>query len=99
MRAVSVVPIEIELQFAAERRKTIGNENQPPRALVFDGPDTALDHRQASVLPQRPKAKLNPSTSTPAPKSFRDELLAVVRDEVVGSFPSPMEGILKESLD
>ena len=97
MRAVAVVPSEVELQFALERCKPIGNENQSPRALVLDGSNTPLDDCQAPVLPQSSETKLNSSTSAPAPESLRDKLLAVVRNEVVGSLPCPPEGIFEQS--
>ena len=97
VRPVAVVPDEVESQFALERFESIGNESQSSRALSLDCSNTPLDDCQAPVLPQSPEAKLNSSMSAPAPESLRDELLAVVRNDVAGSLSRCPEGILEKS--
>ena len=97
MRAVPVVPIHVERQLALERHESIGNENELARALGLERSDAAFDDRQAPILPERPETKLNSCTPAPAPKSLRDKLLAMVRNEVAGPGSVPPEGIFEKS--
>jgi hypothetical protein len=51
MRPVAVVPEEVERQLVLEGGEAVGDQDQTPRALGFDGSDTAFDHRQTPILP------------------------------------------------
>jgi hypothetical protein len=84
MRPVAVVPEKVERQLVLEGGEAVGDQDQTPRALDFDGSDTAFDHRQAPMLRKRSEAMLNASASAPPPESLREELFAPVRDEMPG---------------
>ncbi len=46
MRSIPIVPIQVNRQLALERRESVGNENQPARALGLDRPNGTLNYRQ-----------------------------------------------------
>jgi hypothetical protein len=65
-------------QLVPEGREPEWDQDQAPRALILEGADAALDHRETSVLPHGAESVLNPPASAPAAKSLRGELNALV---------------------
>jgi hypothetical protein len=51
-------------------------------ALVLESPDTALDHGHASVFADGPESLPEATPPAPAPELPRDELPALIREEV-----------------
>src|SRR2546426_951087 len=93
----AVVPRAVERQLPFECLERIWDNAQTSSAFAFDSSNPTLNHRQAPILPQSSESMPNSMATAPPSESLRDELLAVVRDEVVGSLSRPPEGILKKS--
>ncbi len=57
----------------------------PPSALVLQGPDEAFDHRDASVLSNRAEPRANSFASAPALEVFAPEDAALVAVQILGN--------------
>ena len=69
VRAMGVVPGDVEGLLLPESRETERDQDQPSRALRLEGSDATLDHREAAVLPDGSESVLNPSAVAPTAKS------------------------------
>ena len=98
MRTVALVPRGVQRDLALELGEMVRDEDAP-RALVLRRADEALDDHEAPVPADRPEALLDSSPTAPTAKRRRDELLAVVRDEVLGRYPGPPDNVREEHLD
>jgi len=83
VRSVAVVPREVKRQLVLQCGEAVQDQDQTPRALGLDGSDAALDHRQAPVLSHGSEPVLDAAAATPPPESLREELSALVGDEVL----------------
>src|SRR5712691_4602972 len=97
VRALGVVPGEVEGQFLLHGVETVRDRDEAMCALVLDGSDAALDHGEASVLADGAEPLLDAATATPALEFPGDELAAVVGDEVPRLHPRPPEESIEKS--
>ena len=79
----AVVPRAVERQLPFECLERIWDNAQTSSAFAFDSSNPTLNHRQAPILPQSSESMPNSMATAPPSESVRDELFAVVRDEVV----------------
>jgi hypothetical protein len=97
VRSVAVVPRDVERKLLLNRCDTERDHNKTPRALALDSSNPTLNHRQASVLPERPETVPNAPPVAPPPKSLSDELRALVGDENLRHLSSPLGSSLEAS--
>ena len=96
VRTVAIVPGDVEHQLQPESGETERDKDQSPGALGLDGADASFDHREASVLADGPESVPDPAASAPAFELLRDELRALIRNEVSGPPAHPPEKPLQK---
>jgi hypothetical protein len=79
---IAVKPLDEQRQFTPERVATVRND-QPTCALVFDRPDESFDDCKTPVLTDGSETLMDAFPTTPLSESSRDELLAVIGDQVL----------------
>src|SRR6266852_234315 len=75
---VAVVPGEVKPDLLPECRETGWDRDEPPRALVLERPDAALDHSEAAVLTDSPEPLSDTAATAPTSELLGDELPALV---------------------
>ena len=78
-----VVPNEEGIDFPTEVRLALRNQD-PPSAFVFQGPNEAFDHGDASVFPNRAVSWTHSLSSTPAFEILVPEDAVPVTDQILG---------------
>jgi hypothetical protein len=81
MRAVSVVPIDVQRDRPPEGAAILRNQ-QSPRTLPLHGPDEAHNQSDAPMFADRGEALRDDSTATPPPESTASELFTLIANQV-----------------
>ena len=79
---IPVVPGDEERQLLA-KRVSAARDEYPSRALVLHRENEPFDHGDTAVLPHRTESLTDAFATTPLSESNRDELLAVIGDQVL----------------
>ena len=79
---IPVVPVDEQQQLLAKGVSAAG-DHDPPCAIVLHGANGPFDDGDAAVLANRSEVLKDVSTTTPLSESNRDELLAVIGDQVL----------------
>ena len=77
----------------------VRGHQDPPRALVLQGPDQAFHDSDVPVLPDCTETLANPTAAAPASEAGRDGLAALIRDQVRGGHPRVADDAFEERAD
>jgi hypothetical protein len=84
MWPMTVVPHDEKRELTSEFLAAV-RDDQPSRALVFDRPDESFDDGDTAVLTHGTESLADTVSAAPLSETSRDELLAVIGDQVLRS--------------